>query len=753
MTVQSNPVITPSNSAPSVAPAAHKWQFFRAGGLDQVRIDTADDLRNLAQLDLKLWAALACPVTGLEMDAATLTLIDSNKDGRIRASELIETVEWICAALHDPASIIPGSDRLSLSNIADPVILNSAQRILTSLGKQGAAEISLADASSKASIFAQTAFNGDGVVTTLSAGDDHDLASVISEIAKTQGSVADRSGTAGVNSASLESFYSDLAAHTAWVATAAAAPDTILPLGDATAAALAALDAVRTKIDDFFGRNRLAAFDTRSIGALNRQESEFMELAAKDLSISVEEIGAFPIARVDGCSKLPLNSGINPAWSKAMRAFCDKVVTPVLGADLDALDENQWQAIKDRLAPYQQWMAAKAGSSVASLGIDRVRSLLDGNHKSKIAALIAADKAVEPEFLAIAQVERLMRLHTHLYTLLINFVSFAEFYSSRHQSIFQAGQLYLDARTCGLVIRVGDAAKHASLAGLSKAFLVYCDCSRPASAEKISIVAAFTNGDSDHLMVGRNGIFYDRAGRDWDATITRIVENPISIRQAFWSPYKKFVRMLEDQVNKRAAAADSEAQSKLASAAEATANTGKNPPAAAGTTPPKKIDVGTVAAIGVAASAAAAVLTGIIGGILGLALWQIPLAMLGVMLAISGPSMLIAGIKLRQRNLGPILDANGWAINGRVKINLPLGNALTHLAKLPPGSHLSLSDPFAEKPTPWRLYILILALLALGAGYVRVDHNVRGHYFWQSPPAAVATDAPAPPVAAPPTAP
>ena len=56
----------------------------------------------------------------------------------------------------------------------------------------------------------------------------------------------------------------------------------------------------------------------------------------------------------------------------------------------------------------------------------------------------------------------------------------------------------------------------------------------------MTIAAAFTAGDSDNLMVGRNGVFYDRKGRDWDATIVKIVEHPISIRQAFWLPYKQF---------------------------------------------------------------------------------------------------------------------------------------------------------------------------------------------------------------------
>ncbi len=66
----------------------HTWKFFRAGGFDQVRLETGADLMALDQLDQKLWVALACPTTGLEFDK-TLALIDTDKDGRIRAPELI----------------------------------------------------------------------------------------------------------------------------------------------------------------------------------------------------------------------------------------------------------------------------------------------------------------------------------------------------------------------------------------------------------------------------------------------------------------------------------------------------------------------------------------------------------------------------------------------------------------------------------------------------------------------------------------
>jgi hypothetical protein len=93
-----------------------------------------------------------------------------------------------------------------------------------------------------------------------------------------------------------------------------------------------------------------------------------------------------------------------------------------------------------------------------------------------------------------------------------------------------------------------------------------------------------------------------------------------------------------------------------------------------------------------------------------------PLAVAGIILMISGPSMVIAALKLRHRNLGPILDACGWAVNARLAINLPFGTALTALARLPERAERSLSDPYAEKRRPWALYIAIAVIAAALAG-------------------------------------
>jgi hypothetical protein len=217
-------------------------------------------------------------------------------------------------------------------------------------------------------------------------------------------------------------------------------------------------------------------------------------------------------------------------------------------------------------------------------------------------------------------------------------------------------------------------------------------------------------------MVGRNGIFYDRKGRDWDATISKIVDNPISIRQAFWSPYKKFVRAIEEQIAKRAAAADASASDKLATAAanmsRADLIAERNKAAEQ-----KKVDVGTVAAMGVAVGAIGGAAASLATGIFRLPMWQIPLVFLGIILLISLPSMTIAWLKLRKRNLGPILDANGWAVNARARMNVPFGASLTQVAAVPPGAHFDrLTDPFADKKSPWPK--VIVAALVLVFVYV-----------------------------------
>jgi hypothetical protein len=487
-----------------------------------------------------------------------------------------------------------------------------------------------------------------------------------------------------------------------------------LPFGKDTAAVHAAVAPVRAKVDDYFARCRLAAYDPRALAAVNRAETEYLVVAAHDLSVTAQEIAGFPIARVEPNRPLPLSGAVNPAWAEALATLARAAIAPVFGM-ADALEDARWHELTQRLAPYEQWLAARPVTRVEALGLPRVRAIAGSGARARVQDLIARDAALAPEAAEIDAVEKLVRLNRDFARLLHNFVNFGDFYSRKRPAIFQAGRLFLDSRECHLCIRVDDAGKHAALAGLSRCYLAYCDCTRRGGGERMQVLAIFTQGESDYLMVGRNGLFVDRQGRDWDATVTRIVDAPISIRQAFFAPYKKFIRMIEEQVAKRAAAAGAASEAQLASGAEQVAHAdkvAKAPPPA----PEKKIDLGTIALIGTAISGVAAMVGLVLEKFFGLGVWM-PLGILAIILLFSGPSMLIAALKLRQRSLGPILDASGWAINGRVQITLPFGAALTSTASLPPGSNLTLSDPYAEKKSRWPKVAAGLALLAL-AGYV-----------------------------------
>jgi hypothetical protein len=725
------------DSGSELEPGTHRWSFFRAGGFDQVKLETADDLRNLEQLNQKLWVALSCPTTGLELDEKTLEAIDADKDGRIRAPDVIAATKWACACLKDPLDLRRGDCPLPLSAINPKTpegkeVLESAREILANLGKKDATEITLEDTADTNKVFAETKFNGDGVVIPESA-EDEALRAVVTDIMACCGEKDDRSGKKGFDQEAADKLFAAAQAYSDWWKEAEG-DAAVLPLGPATVAAADAVRAVRGKVDDYFARCRLAAFDPRAQAALNREEKDYLAFAAKDLSITTEEVTGLPVALADAGRPMPLRAALNPAWADRIARLRDDAVAPLLGPR-DTLAEEGWAHILKRLEPHEAWVAKKAGAEVEKLGLPRVRELLAGKAKEQIADLVARDKAVEPQYNAITNVDKLIRYYRDLHKLLVNFVNFRDFYGRKDKAIFQLGTLYLDQRSCDLCVRVDDMTRHGTLAHLSRAYLAYCDCVRKAPdktdatktvVEKMTIAAAFTAGDADNLIVGRNGIFYDRKGQDWDATITKLTDNPISIRQAFWSPYKRLMRWIEDQVAKRATAADTASHTSM------TGHAGKvlEPPkpaappakpaapvahAAAVAAPPakSKFDVGVVAALGVAVGGITAALGMVMQSFFGLGIWM-PLGLVGLMLAISLPSMVIAWLKLRQRNIGPILDANGWAVNAKAKINIPFGGTLTGTAKLPKGSKRDLFDPYKERHTKRNVALVIIGLLALG---------------------------------------
>lgn len=418
-------------------------------------------------------------------------------------------------------------------------------------------------------------------------------------------------------------------------------------------------------------------------------EIELSNIADKDIAAVAEKI-----LKAQKSDKNSKEKKIALADVEAAIAAVAIEEQPVPAAPLEA---DVIAAYKEKTAEYTAYYELeklqKLGLAVipeetVKPGMTEKKFLEMGKQIAEWEAAKAAAEGANAEALAAAQAEymplrKLLLLHRDFYRLLRNFVAFEDFYDGNDKTIasFQAGRLVIDQRICHLCIRVADLPKHDTQAPLSGIYLLYCDCESKKLGKKMQIVAAMTQGEIKNLMIGKNAVFYDNEGNDYDAVVTKIIDNPISIRQAFWNPYRKFAKWIEDKINKSAAEKDAKAFDDMTAKADA-ATTAEGAEAKKAPFDIAKF-AGIFAAIGMALGMIGAALVSVAQGLKGFHWWQYLLIIVCILLVISGPSMVMAWLKLRRRNLAPVLNANGWAINADAILSVPFGRTLTEQVAFP----------------------------------------------------------------------
>lgn len=669
------------------------------GGQVRVKIESGEDIAHLGELDRKLWTVLSCPTKGLELDEQTLKFLDADGDGHIHVDEVISAAQWLTGSVRDKDSILRGRDSIAIREFSESEeglkLRKSAKQILKNLGLEKES-ISIEDTADSTKIFEKTIFNGDGVITEASAN-DAPTKEVIKKIIEITGGTLDRSGQMGVNTEQVEAFYEACTAYDAWQK---AASGEVFPYGENTAAALEACNAIKDKVADYFMRCKLIGFDADAAAAVDVDIEKLKEISSQNLAGSNEQIASYPLARPNAEGKLPLKGGINPAWQAAF----DTLKTLVLDVDFpkkDAITEEEWNAVLGKFNAHCSWIEEKQGAEVESLGAEAVSKILKGNSKKILLSLLEQDKALEEESLGIDAVGKFLHFYRDFYTFLCNYVVFSDFYDEQKLSIFQAGKLYIDQRCCELCVRVEDMGTHADMAALSNMYLLYCLCTSKVDGSTLNIAAVLTKGSISGLREGKNAIFYDRNGLDYDAVVTKIVDNPISVLQAFWSPYRKFGRWISDKFTKKASDKEGEGFSNLTSAADKPAEAKKS-----------AFDIakfaGIFAAIGMALGFLAQAIVSIARGIAAAKWWVVLLVIVAILLIISLPSMFLAWYKLRHRDVGPLLNANGWAINAASYVRNKFGKHLTALAEYP---KLTAVDEEAKTKARRNIFLLIICVL------------------------------------------
>ena len=654
----------------------YKWKFFKSARCVQVRLEKGEDLAALRELDEKLWTATSASTDALRFDAATLKLLDLDGDGRIRVPEVLTAVDWLKSRFKNLDFLFDRKAEIDLAALDESsdegkALLSSFKKILSRAGKAESTSISLADVTETTALFNAQPFNGDGVVTAKSTSDAA-LSETVARIAAAEGSVKDRSGDDGIDQAKSDAFFADAAAYLAW----RDGEKGVDALGgaEATAAAFAAFKAVEAKIDEYF-------------------------TPPEDL----------PLVAEDPTPSLPLLEGVNPLWRQSFRLFSTAAAAPVLGvAEAAGITRDEWAKIKAALSPYGDWLAAKAGAAVEGVGADALAALVkDGAVQAKVNDLIAKDLALADEYGRLVDCERAIRYAAHLVDWLCNFVNQANLYDKTRSCVFDTGRLVIDGRECLLCFHVADEGVHSALAERSKCCLLYVKLSRKATGEAREICAVVTAGSTATLYAGRNGIFYDCAGNDWDAVVSKVVEAQVSLKEAFWAPWAKIAGTISEQCKKFLSAKQDAAVAKVGAAATAAAT----PPAApaAAPAPNGAALASSVAAIGIGIGFVGAACGGLLSILTKTPAWQTLLGVLAIILLVSLPSVILAWFKLRARDLGAILNACGWAVNRPLTFSLGLARTFTRPADMPLGAAVA-RDPYASHG--WLKLVFTLLLIA-----------------------------------------
>lgn len=343
-----------------------------------------------------------------------------------------------------------------------------------------------------------------------------------------------------------------------------------------------------------------------------------------------------PLVTEEADRELPLRDHLNPKYLEAILDFAAKCVKPVLG-ETATLSRMGWKKVKAAFAPYRAWVAAKPVVSAAA------KSELDDE-------------------------EREIRYRLHLLEFLENYVNMHRLYSPDDLAIFQTGTLRIDAKELKLCFHVSGEAAHAALAEKSKCCVLYLKLTRPSEKAERAVCAVVTAGAVAGLYVGRNGVFYDRDGKDWEAVVTRMVENQVSLAEAFWTPWRKLGEGAAKAAKKFLGDMQAESMQKVAPAAT-------NPQAGGATM------ASSVAAIGIGIGMVGAACASVMAAVSNMVWWQILVSIAAIIAVVSVPSVILTWFKLRQRDLGAILNACGWAVNRPMRFSMRLARTFTACAR------------------------------------------------------------------------
>ena len=691
--------------------------FRRYGRSYHLKIETAEDLEHVAELDEAHWVATNAPISTINCDGTFLKLLDTDANGRIMCYEVRAGIRWLLGVLRDRTGITGRSrtlrlDALDTTGQESARINVAARKILRNLDRRDATEITLDQVRQIKANVESTPVSEAGVVLP-EAGKDDEIKQFIADVISAVGGILHPGGAQGLAEAQLEQFLKEAAAYLEWheqgqILSGESKTD-IMPFGPETAPAYAALTSMRGKIDQYFAQCEAAAFDEGLVQRMGWTEDELKGLDFDDPAVIEEVLRKAPLTRARPSRELSFDDQINPYYAQRLDDFRRLAADPVLGEGASSLTVAQWQQIKAAFAAHKAWAESDPQTNVGKLGLEKLRAYLDDRFAAAVRALAA--ESAETAFVLdnVRLTEKVILYQAQMIDFVNNFVSFPHLYDAVSRATFEMGTLVMDGRRFSFAVRVENRAKHAAVAKSSNIYVLYAEVA-PAGGPKYEVAVPATSGGKGNLCVGKRGVFSDIHGKESDAVIVQIIENPIALREALVSPFIRLGRLVTGKIESITSSAEEKFDSGAAAALDRVTTAPPPQPAQrqgfASSGGAQLMGMGlALAAVG----SAVAYVTKTLGETIKENPWHIVAALVGAVLLVMVPTCIVAYLKLRKRDLSAILEGAGWGINARMRLTYTQGRFFTRRPRYPKGArgvHYFL----------WRCVIVTALLVAICAG-------------------------------------
>jgi len=687
-------------------------RFRRYGRSLQAVIKTAGDLRRAVELDEAHWAATNAPIDAIRSDPVMLRSIDAHGSGRITCATLADAVRWMFTVLSDDSGVTASSETLSLRSISTgnpqgKAVYDAARKMLRREASEQTDGVTLEQVRRIKARVESTPVSEAGVVIP-TATQDSEVRRFITDAIDTVGAAPHPTGVAGLDRAGLERFLTEARAYLEWYDKGSLPPGVektaIMPLGPGTSAAYEALEAVRAKIDQYFAQCRAVALDERLAERIAGSLGDPADTDFRDPQAIERLLAEAPLAKPSADGQLKLDGRLNPYYAEPMERFTQLIVEPVLGAGTKVLTANGWRRIGEFFAAHRRWLQDRLASKVASLGVERIRECLDERYAAAVRTLIDESAATALELDKIRLVERLILYQAHMIDLANNFIAFPHLYDPASRAMFEIGTLVMDARRFNLAVRVADRAAHERIAKHANMYLLYVQVTPADGRDPYLVAVPVTSGGKGNLCMGKRGVFIDLDGRESDAVVVGIIENPISLREALVSPFVRLGRILTGKIESLAARAEQKLDT---TASSITALPGAAAPKASGAS--RFAAGGMLMGAGVALAALGSAMAYITKTLAQTHWLAIVIGILAAVLIVLLPTSLVAFLKLRRRDLSAILEASGWGINTTMRLTRSQSRFFTQQPAYPPGI-----SGIARVRRRWLLVVLLAAGLAAG---------------------------------------